>query len=66
MSKRCISFDDTGFASGAHPLRAGCAVADASSFASARRCSQTSLSLGLSVFQARLAQRSTRDLAGLS
>jgi hypothetical protein len=55
---RGISSNGFGFSSSVRPAHAG-AVA-------AVRVSPTSLSLGLSVFQARLAQRSTRDLACLS
>jgi hypothetical protein len=47
-----------GFSSSVRASRAG--AVDAARFP------QTSLSLGLSVFHARLAQRSTRDLACLS
>jgi len=57
---RSISFNGIGLFSCVRPARAGVARIVAA-------CSpQTRLSRGLSVFHARLAQRSTRDLACLS
>jgi len=58
---RCISSFGIGSSSGVRSPHAGAVVAVASI-----RASQTPLFRGLSVFRARLAQRSTRDLACLS